>query len=98
MRRLSRLFGSSKNNKPSEPTPSSSPNDEKSGDGIIENFDEDAMVAEIFEYERWNARLGWNYLNLAVDSDPKHFSSTAGSSDRFPNPHLADGWEYMGQW
>ena len=55
------------------------------------------MVAEIEENERWDAVRGWSHRHLR-SSDPKHFKSSAGQSDHFPNPPLSTGWIYDGEW
>lgn len=55
------------------------------------------MVAVIDENERFKVSVGWSHENL-LPTDPMRYKYSSGESTLFPNPPLAEGWDYFGDW
>lgn len=69
---------------------------EKTHQNVSMASDEEVeMVAVIEESERLKGTWSADHL---LPTDPMRFKSSAGQSSTFPNPPLAEGWEWVGVW
>jgi len=59
--------------------------------------EEEELVVQVYENERFNRISGWSSNNLLVD-DCKRYLCSAGESNEFPSPPLMHGFEYTGEW
>jgi hypothetical protein len=90
MKTWGNLFNASKSTEKTSRT-----SEHKSQNESILDDEDVEMVAVIEESERFKGSWSADHL---MPNDPLRFKSSAGQSSTFPNPPLAEGWEWVGVW
>lgn len=105
MRSLTRFFSSSSSSSSAPKTTKKKKNVKRvslstgevtNSASIPPDTEDTEMVIEIDENEK-NVNGKWSWKHLG-DDDPMRFVCSTGQSLVFPDPPIAEGWEFAGVW